>query len=291
MSDRDPGDKSPQNESMPDPLGSIWTNWVWMSGIWLITALGLALTLAAFSEYASLWPFRMTQLLLLAGLMMILLLNLVYQSHRLYQLIRAERSVLSYYTEKGVGNRLKGLLKLTRFIGSNVDLQRILDNMTESGLETFDCEQVSLMLVDPGTSELVVRSTAGSTNRHVIGSRQKIGHGVSGKVAKTAQPLILGAEVDGKNFVGFNKKRNEISASMVVPIMLREELIGVQCVSSRARNHVYDSDDLQVLQVFAEMVAVCIRHTQQAEWMRKTIEGLEGDLGRASADDRPDQAA
>jgi signal transduction protein with GAF and PtsI domain len=62
---------------------------------------------------------------------------------------------------------------------------------------------------------------------------------------------------------------------MVVPIILRDELVGVLNVSTRSRKTIYDENDLKTLQVFAENVGACIRHTEQASWMRQTIRNLQ----------------
>jgi hypothetical protein len=43
-------------------------------------------------------------------------------------------------------------------------------------------------------------------------------------------------------------------------------------VASERPGTVYDDEDLRALQVFAENVGSCIRHTQQAEWMRQLIQ-------------------
>ena len=65
---------------------------------------------------------------------------------------------------------------------------------------------------------------------------------------------------------------------MVVPIILRDELVGVLNVSSRSHKVNYDKTDLKALEVFAENVGSCIRHTEQATWMRQTVQKLQQSL-------------
>lgn len=198
----------------------------------------------------------------------------------LYRAVRIRRFrnlqvLLEREVEAALSDRLSSLRKLTMFVGANVDLQKILDHITETGLESFQCEQVSILLLDEQSGDLVVLSAAGLIRKDIVGSRQKVGYGVAGKVAETGQAIILGPVVDPRRFVGFESRNAEISASMVTPILLRNDLIGVLCVSSKKADRVYTETDLQVLQMFSEIVAVCIRHAQQADWMRQTISHLE----------------
>jgi GAF domain-containing protein len=69
---------------------------------------------------------------------------------------------------------------------------------------------------------------------------------------------------------------------MVVPVILRGELVGVINVSTRSPDINFDDDDLRALQVFAENVGAAIRHTEQTEWMRATIRKLQSQKDRSN---------
>jgi GAF domain-containing protein len=71
-------------------------------------------------------------------------------------------------------------------------------------------------------------------------------------------------------------------SSMVVPIILREELVGVINVTTTNEEIEYSNDDLSALQVFADNAGAFIRHSEQAEWMRKTIEKLRESKAKAA---------
>jgi GAF domain-containing protein len=74
---------------------------------------------------------------------------------------------------------------------------------------------------------------------------------------------------------------------MVVPVILRDELVGVINVSSRSRGVEFDQDDIRALQAFAENVGAAIRHTEQADWMRATIRKLQGQRERTGGAPHP----
>jgi GAF domain-containing protein len=134
------------------------------------------------------------------------------------------------------------------------------------------------MLLNEETAELEVRSVAGDEAASILGHRQKVGDGVAGRVAQDGKPLVLGGRVDSHEFRDYRERQSRPSASMVVPVVLREELIGVLAINAVAPGQSYHEDDLRILQIFASIVGVCIRHYQQAEWMRETIRGLQSVL-------------
>jgi transcriptional regulator with GAF, ATPase, and Fis domain len=164
--------------------------------------------------------------------------------------------------------------RINRTMGRENDAQAVLDEITQTCLEAFDCQQVSLMLMDDQKQELVVRSAAGIMKESFVGSRQRVGDGVAGKVAESWEPLLLGEKVDREQFRAFQEKPLPITSAMIVPIILRQDLVGILNITKRTRGTQYTRVDLAAAQVFAEIVAVCIRHAQQTDWMRQTIQRL-----------------
>jgi len=173
-------------------------------------------------------------------------------------------------------SHLIALLRITRLLGASAHLQEILDGISRTVLEIFEAEQTSILLLDERTQDLELRSAAGLLEEDLLGVRQHLGQGIAGWVAASGEPLLMGGVADEKRFSDLKKKPYSISDSMVVPIRLREELIGVLCVGRRTPGRTYDAEDLHMLQIFAEVVAICIRRTQQAMWMQETIRRLEG---------------
>jgi GAF domain-containing protein len=133
------------------------------------------------------------------------------------------------------------------------------------------------MLYDQETEDLIVRSASSkSVKPSFIGACQKIGTGISGWAAQQRQALLLNKGADLSQYAGLKWEDDNISASMVVPIIVRDELVGVMNVTSQAPNTSYDSEDIQTLQVFALNAGACIRHTEQINWLRQMSGPLSG---------------
>ena len=88
--------------------------------------------------------------------------------------------------------------------------------------------------------------------------------------------LLRGRDLDARRFPGLRRTPGRATAAMVVPIIVRGDVIGVLNVSSRSNGADYHDDDLRALQVFAENAGTCIRHAEQAAWMRELIQQSKG---------------
>jgi signal transduction protein with GAF and PtsI domain len=164
---------------------------------------------------------------------------------------------------------------MSRIMGSEIDIQGIFDCITRICVETFEGNRSSLMLFDKEAGDLVVRSASGAASEGIIGRRMELGEGIAGWAAKNRRALFLSRDVDLNAYPGLEVEDTTLLAAMVVPIIVRDELVGVLNVSTKQSDVEYDEEDLRALQVFAENAGSCIRHAEHAEWMRLTIDRLQ----------------
>jgi uncharacterized protein YigA (DUF484 family) len=262
----------------------IWANWLLITGMCVVITLGLAAGLLPLlrAHADSPWPWPKTETSLIVALavaVFVLTAFLTWQQRRLNRL-RSELEVTREAALAGMRrhyDRLMALLSVSQIMVSETDVQTIFDTITNTCMRTFDCEQVSLMIVDSQSTEveLVVRSAAGHTDRDaILGARHRLGEGVSGCVAESREPLVLGPNPIPARLVGIEHQAASLTAAMIVPILVRSELVGVLNVGTRRPEARYDDEDLRALQVFAENAGTCIRHAEQSHWMRQTIATL-----------------
>ena len=214
------------------------------------------------------WPWPHTDATLLGGLIVAAFAFSIYAAvrHRRFrrrrdELVRGQKQILNNFER--YYNQLIELNKVSRTMASKTTPQSLFNRITQICFETFDCERVSIMAVDTEKKELTVRSAAGHGNMDlVMGSRQGVGDGVAGWVAEHRRPLLLGPQVNASKFWRFRPKTEQIYSAMVVPVVFREQLYGVLCVSSRNADVTYTQEDLRVLEVMAWNAAVCVRHIE-----------------------------
>jgi transcriptional regulator with GAF, ATPase, and Fis domain len=263
-----------------------WHNWMLLLATTLITTIGLTVSVGSLLTGRELmpWAWSGSEIILLAGLSLVVALfgwHLTCERRRIVRLQHeldsaredAVRSTTRHY------NRLMAVFGVSQAMASESDLQAVFDSITQSCFGFFDCDRVSLMLKDRKTTELEVRAAVGLEGpSDLVGTRQAIGQGIAGWVAEHKEPVILGEVVDPTKFRGFEPSKSGLTAALVVPIVVRDELVGVISLSSRVAGNSYTEADLRALQVFAWNAGFCIRHAEQAEWMRQTIWRLEGSL-------------
>ena len=251
--------QTPENVELRSPVRHnklerlSWINWFLLTGGGFITIVWLAgadiiLLSAQGINMDQLWPPSGPYLALLIAV--VYLLYGIHLTHYQHQVInkRMDRSF----------QRLMGILSVTRTLGTESDPQTVFDSITASCRDTYDCDQVSLMIVDGTSQQLEVRSVSGHLHpEEVLGTKMEIGQGVAGWVAKKREPVVLGAKIQRSSFRDFKSKSYAIFSSMIIPIILRDEILGVLSVTSRTANVDYDEEDLQSLRVFAEYAGIC----------------------------------
>jgi transcriptional regulator with GAF, ATPase, and Fis domain len=255
-----------------------WRNWIALVSVLVLMTIGLATSVPPLVEerLVSPWPWFETDLVMLAGLAVLVLFFIAYmtqqQRHvlhmhrRLQDLQMATNDRLRIYT-----TRLYALSSIGHMMGSVSNLQSIFDHITEMCGKTFDSSRASLMLYDRETDELVIRSVSEEKRQDLLDRRQKLGEGIAGWAAEQKRAILLGDSLSRDDYPELELNDDSIISAMVVPIVARDELVGVLNVSSRSRDVTYCEEDLLALQIFAENAGACIRHNEQADLLRQMI--------------------
>jgi putative methionine-R-sulfoxide reductase with GAF domain len=270
-----------------------WRNWFFLVTILLITTMGLVTALPPFlgERIVNPWPWAKTDRLLLTGLSMIVLMFVAYmtQQQRHVMAMHKKLQILQDESAKRLHNytsRIYALSSVGHLMGAVSDLQSVFDAITGMCTKTLGCDRASLMICDKETKELVVRSVSGTSQDQILNFRQKIGEGIAGWAAEQRTALLLGQPDDAERYPGIAFKHPDIMSAMVVPIITRDELVGVLNVSSQSASVRFSEEDLMALKVLAENAGACIRHNEQAALLRQMIPGLR----QESMERDPDQA-
>jgi hypothetical protein len=262
-----------------------WRNWLLLAAFFVITVTGLVTAIPPLMSKRSiaLWPWADTALVLLASLSVTVFVFVVYLTQQQRGVLVMQGTLQELQDKSNARTqrhylRLFALLNVSRIIGSEMDLESMFGCITNICVETFSGNRSSLMLFDKEAGDLVVRSATGADSEKIIGRRQDLGEGIAGWAAKNRRALFLSRNVDLGKYPGLDVEDTTALTAMVVPVIARDELVGVLNVSTKKPDIVYDDEDLRALQVFADNAGSCIRHTERIEWMRMTIKRLRENL-------------
>jgi len=262
-----------------------WRRWLLLASMPVVTTVVLAAVLPLVRRLVpDVWPWSGTDLLLITGLYVMIVIFAWYLTMQQRQILRLrDRLLAERYRAKEASQRhrqrLMALYALSQAIGDENDPRRVFDKLTRICKDIFHSDRASLMLLDHADDTLVVRSAIGHADlEKVIGARRKMGEGIAGWVAQNRQPLLLGHDDPRSRFDGSFTDDSELRSAMVVPLIVRGRVVGVLNVANDKSDIPYDDDDLTTLQVFAETAEYCLRHAENADWMRGLIRKLQ-DIG------------
>ncbi len=135
---------------------------------------------------------------------------------------------------------------IVKDINAQLELDECLKTSIERVAELLGVEMTSLMLLDKENQELSIKVAKGLSEDIVKGAKIKVGEGVSGWVAKNKEPLLIKDIGKDKRFSKRDGKYHNDSL-LSVPLMLRDEVIGVINVNNKSTREVFEEKDLEAL--------------------------------------------
>lgn len=173
------------------------------------------------------------------------------------------------------------LLEVGKAVNSTLNLEDVLRMILSSALQLLEAGEGSVMLLDESGENLEVVSYHGLHGHVVMNKKTRIGEGVAGRVAETREPILISnnSPVDG---VQVDPSRG-ITSGMCVPLVRRDELMGVLNVNQLIPGKTFGGDALAALEVFAEQAAIAIGNARSFAHERETVEQLE-ELDRLKSD-------
>lgn len=161
------------------------------------------------------------------------------------------------------------LLEKARTLVNTLSPDGVLIRIVEASTDVTGAEEGVLMLLDEQTNELYVKTQKGLGDEHVQTLRLRVNDSLAGQVLRTGAPLRLNEE--SKVVTGYRVK-----AVLYVPIIHREEMLGVILVDNRQNEQVFTLDDESALRTLAGYAAVAIKNASRVEELRERNRLLRG---------------
>jgi putative methionine-R-sulfoxide reductase with GAF domain len=161
------------------------------------------------------------------------------------------------------------LLEAGRAMNSVLDLPELLQTVLRSACELLDANGGSVMLVDG--DELVTLCVRG--REEAVGARLRLGEGVAGHVALRREPVLIEGHVDPNEFPGLANREPYVESAMSLPLIHRNEVVGVLNVNAAA-GRAFTEYDLRAVAVFAEQAATAVANARLYEAERAHVAEL-----------------
>jgi signal transduction histidine kinase len=176
--------------------------------------------------------------------------------------------------------QLAGLNEVTRSLTSTLELDLLLESILGSAVEILNGEAGSLLLLEEETGDLVFEVVISPVAGDLLGSRLKSGVGLAGKVALEMRPLIVNnVEQDSDWYSEPDEKTGFITHGILaVPMIYKDNVIGVIEVINRKDGMPFGHDDQELLTAFAGQAAIAVEnvrlYTQTDEELSSRVEEL-----------------
>ena len=141
----------------------------------------------------------------------------------------------------------------------NLDkLNRLLKVFLDVAFQVTGADAGSIMLLDKAKEELSIFASKGLDDAIIKNARIKFGEGISGSVAKNRTSILINDQISNNRIKSYLTRPN-LKTSMVLPIKLKEDVLGVLNLSTKQNSTVtLNSDDLKVMNQLIDLVAIAM---------------------------------
>lgn len=155
---------------------------------------------------------------------------------------------------------------------SSMDADAVLHHMLLVARNYFGVSSCAVLLVDPEQDELYIHTHNGVDEPALLNRRYKIGRdGLSGHVAGTKAPLYVPDVSQEPRYIA---ARPEIRSELALPLLVREEVLGVLTLSSDQTDY-FSDDMIGLLALFAGQAAVALENARLYSTERRRMRQIE----------------
>jgi signal transduction histidine kinase len=158
--------------------------------------------------------------------------------------------------------RFQLLANVSRVINSSLEPNDVLNLVLREAVSITRATSGSIVLVDPHTQLLEIEVAIGLSPA-ARRLQLPIGRGVTGRVAKTGQPLRVSDVRADPHYIPVRK---DVRSELAVPLVVDDNLIGVLNVDS-TRTGAFDADDEELLVALGHQAAQVIHNS----WLYATV--------------------
>lgn len=164
--------------------------------------------------------------------------------------------------------KLEKVLSIDLGMRTICKLNDLVDFIVEKSTEVLEAEKCSLMLLDPGARELVIRGAKGIEDHVIKESRVPLGEWISGMVAEESCPILIEDIESNVRFTRQNRPNYRTRSFMSAPIKVHNKVIGVVNIADKTSDHsnVFTESDLNILCTIVHLAAVAI---ENADFVRQ----------------------
>ena len=180
---------------------------------------------------------------------------------------------------------LERILRISQILTSTLQLEPLLQTITQAATELTDTEAGSIMLVDKNTGQLRFEAACGSKREEV----KRVTVPLEGRIAVwlvgERKPLLIpDVRQDPRFYTQVDETTDfETRSILGVPLQVKGKVIGVLEALNKTGDGIFTQDDMQTLSTLAAHAAIAIENARLVTEIQKAYEELS-ELDRLKSD-------
>ena len=148
------------------------------------------------------------------------------------------------------------------------DPLKTYNSIVSNSKELLRSERASLMVLEEGANELVLKAASGLAVDPASVGRVRVGDGVAGEVIDSGKAvLVTDLRLTGRKPIA--ERAYKTNSFISYPIMIGERKVGVLNVTDKFGGGTYDDIDMSLLEIIGPQVALAL---ERAEWQERATE-------------------
>ena len=141
-----------------------------------------------------------------------------------------------------------------QYMNRITDRERLLKWLLEISVRAVEASSGSIMLYSAETRELYIGYATGLSTEIVERTRQKIGDGIAGTVARTMKPILVTELVDTPLYRE-GRERENLQSSISAPLVHAGKLLGILNVSTNQHEKKLKDSDVETITLLASKIS------------------------------------
>lgn len=171
--------------------------------------------------------------------------------------------------------QLETAAQIARDTLSTLDLNTLLGRMVHLVTQRFNYYHAGIYLFNEEGTYLILREAAGAGREDLLNNPVRYARGSRtpiGRVATTGEPLVLNRVLEDPLYQP-NPNLPYTRSEVVLPLKTGDNVMGVLDIHARSEN-AFTSEDLHVLQILADQIAVAIENARAYELSQQAVEEM-----------------
>ncbi len=184
-------------------------------------------------------------------------------------LVRLERRIAGHGAEI---DRLRALAQTTQIVNSSLELDAVLEQVTDTAIALTGAERGFIVLHSSRTGELEFRVARDNQQRTIEPDRFNVSRTILTEVARSGQPVIASDALLDPEFNAQASIAAQATRSILcVPLIFRERVTGVLYADNRRVAGLFGEKELNLLAAFAHQAAIAIENARLYDRARRAL--------------------